>query len=171
MYFVFNKDGRVVQIESSTNKVGAGHGIGVTSKTVTLGDSMSKVYAHYGWGKMLRGAPTPVLDYTRDYHVGFFFDHSNHGPVVTGITVTLLDIPAGAGSTSTLASSPGGMGGGMMGMAGPGMMGRPGAPMGGGMMSMGGTAGMVGRMGRPGMLGPGASGGRRGKLGAMGGGG
>jgi hypothetical protein len=163
-FFVFNKDGRVVQIESS-GLSGTG---GVTARGIKLGDPVAKVYRAYGWtGKVSRNGSATLLDYTRESHAAFTVqDEKGRGPVVVDIAVTLLDVgpPNPLGSGSSIAGGPG-----MPGMGGmPGMPGMGGMPRMGGMMGSGGPMG--GKMGAMGM--PGATGGMgapgRGKFGGMG---
>ncbi len=156
-FFVFNKDGRVIQIESS-GLSGSG---GVTARAIRLGDLVAKVYRAYGWtGKVAKSGSAVTLDFTRESHVAFIVqDMKGRGPAVVDITVTLLDAPSPnpLGSGAAVAGGPG-MGGGMPGMSGMS-----------GMSGMGG--GMMGAMGRPSMsgMGSGGMGGRR-SGGKMGGG-
>jgi len=156
-FFVLNKDGRVVQIESS-GLSGSG---GVTAQGVRLGDPVAKVYRAYGWtGKVSKNGTAALLDYTRESHAAFIVqDKDGRGPVVVDIMVTLLDV----GPPNPLGTGAGVAAGGGMGM------GMPGMP--GGMMGSGGRMGMGAMMGgkmSPGAMGmgmPGGMGGGRGKRG------
>jgi len=154
-FFVFNKDGRVIQIETS----GLSGSSAVTGRGVKLGDPVAKVYNQYGWtGKVAKSGTSTSLDFTRESHAAFLVqDMKAKGPIVVGMTVTLLDAPApGAlGSGTSVAGGPAGMPGSM----GGGGMAMPGMPsMGGGMMSGGAgmgarRGGKMGAMGMPGMVG------------------
>ncbi len=83
--FLFNRDGRVIRIQSFGTK-----GKGATSRSVTLGDPLSKVYKAYGWaGATIKQGDSLTLDYSQKAHVVFdLLDrHDGKGPRVVGITV------------------------------------------------------------------------------------
>jgi hypothetical protein len=143
-YFVFNKDGRVVQIESTSLQ---GGGSAITSRTVRLGDPAAKVYKAYGWtSKVMQGGDSLMLDYTREAHAAFqVLDAKGRGPKVVSIVVTLLDANPSIISTGTGMMAASGMQGMMPGMAGMGMMSGRGMGMGMGRAGMG-PGGMVGGM-------------------------
>lgn len=84
-YFMFNRDGRVIRIQSFGTK-----GTGATSRSVTLGDPLSKVYKAYGWaGATIKQGDSLTLDYSQKAHVVFdLLDRRDgKGPRVVGITV------------------------------------------------------------------------------------
>ena len=84
-YFMFNRDGRVIRIQSFGLK-----GPGATSRSIALGDPISKVYARYGWaGTTIRQGDSVTLDYSQKYHVIFdLMDrHDGKGLRVVGITI------------------------------------------------------------------------------------
>lgn len=120
--FLFNKDGRVIQIQSFGYKGG-----GVTSRGIALGSSLAQVIRTYGWsGKTTKEGDNMTLDYSQKYHVAFQLTDRKDGKGyrVVGITVALTelgDIPGRPlGAPAFGAGAP---------MGGPGMMG---GPMGGG---------------------------------------
>lgn len=83
--FLFNRDGRVIRIQSFGQK-----GAGATSRSVTLGDPLSKVYKAYGWaGTTIKQGDSLTLDYSQKAHVVFdLLDRRDgKGPRVVGITV------------------------------------------------------------------------------------
>lgn len=93
MMFLFNKDGRVIQIQSFGYKNG-----GVTSRGVALGDPVSKVYRAYGWtDSTTKAGDSLTLDYSVKSHVAFqLLDrHDGHGYRVVGITVAQTEKPNG----------------------------------------------------------------------------
>jgi hypothetical protein len=146
--FLFNKDGRLIQVSAFGNT-----GTALTGKTVRLGDPIGKIYAKYGWtANITKDAArnTMMLDYSKDHHVAFQLADQGKGYRVIGITVGITElnqIPGGGGNLINARRVGGSMGG---------MMGGPtGAPMGGPMMAPG--SGMGGR-GR-GFSGGGAGGG------------
>jgi hypothetical protein len=87
--FLFNKDGRVVQIESFGYKNG-----GVTAQGVSLGDPLSKIYLKYGWpGRISKSGNTMTLDYSQKSHALFYLVDQGKGKGyrVVGITVALME--------------------------------------------------------------------------------
>jgi len=91
---LFNKDGRVIQVQS----FGYSGGAGVTSRGIRLGDTMTKVYNHYGWTANVQQAfsgsmGSRTLDYSRTANVAFqFLDLGpGKGYRVVGITVAATD--------------------------------------------------------------------------------
>jgi hypothetical protein len=148
-YFLFNKDGRVIQIQS----FGYSGGSAVTERGVRLGDPVGKIYATYGWtGQMSKDAAnnTMTLDYSKDHHCAFQLADIKNGKGyrVVGITVAITEKNDLGGSMQGMGMGGGMMGGGMMGSpmgsGGPGMMrGGPGLPGGRG----GGGLGLPGRRG------------------------
>lgn len=121
--FLFNKDGRVIQIQSFGYKGG-----GITSRGIGLGSSLGQVIRTYGWsGKTTKEGDNMTLDYSQKYHVAFQLTDRKDGKGyrVVGVTVALTELgdipgrPAGAPA----------FGGGAM-MGGP-RMGPMGGPMGG----------------------------------------
>lgn len=128
--FLFNKDGRVIQIQSFGYKGG-----GVTSRGVGLGASLAQVYRIYGWsGKTTKDGDNMTLDYSQKYHVAFQLTDRKDGKGyrVVGITVALTELgdipgrPLGAPAFGSGAPM-GGMGGAPYG----GPMGGPGGGKGG----------------------------------------
>jgi hypothetical protein len=90
-FFLFNRDGRLIQAGSFGYSGGA-----VTSRGVRLGDPVGKIYAVYGWtGDMVKDAArsTMTLDYSKSKNVAFqLLDrHDGRGYRVVGITVGLTD--------------------------------------------------------------------------------
>jgi hypothetical protein len=90
-FFLFNRDGRLVQIGSFGYSGGA-----VTSRGIRLGDPVGKIYAVYGWtGNMVKdnARSTMTLDYSKEKNVAFqLLDrHNGQGYRVVGITVGLTD--------------------------------------------------------------------------------
>jgi hypothetical protein len=84
-YFMFNKDGRVIRIQSFGTA-----GSAKTSRSIGLGDPVSRVYAKYGWAdKTIRQGDSLTLDYSQKYHVVFdLLDrHDGKGMRVVGITI------------------------------------------------------------------------------------
>jgi len=87
--FLFNKDGRVIQIQSFGYKAG-----GITSRGLTLGDATSKVYRLYGWPDSIsKSGDTLTLDYSHKAHAAFQLVDRNDGKgmKVVGITVALME--------------------------------------------------------------------------------
>lgn len=85
VYFMFNRDGRVIRIQTFGLK-----GAGATSRSVALGDPLSKVYKAYGWaGATIKQGDSLTLDYSQKAHVVFeLLDRRDgKGPRVVGITV------------------------------------------------------------------------------------
>ncbi len=91
--FLFNKDGRVIQIQEFGRTGGGG-----TSRGVRLGDTVSKVYRTYGWAdSSTKQGNQLTLDYSRKAHVAFQLLDEGKGSKVVGITVALTEstqIPA-----------------------------------------------------------------------------
>jgi hypothetical protein len=149
--FLFNKDGRVIQVQS----FGYANG-GKTAAGIALGDPVAKIYRTYGWPDQIeKEGDSMVLDYSRASHVAFqLLDrHNGKGSRVVGITVALTEPRNPAGILHMVGlrgQSTGATGGaGMMGPSAPmGMMGRPsGGPMMGGVMPGMTMPGMRGGMG------------------------
>ena len=85
IHFMFNRDGRVIRIQSFGAK-----GAGATSRAIALGDPLSKVYKAYGWaGATIKQGDSLTLDYSQKAHVVFdLLDRRDgKGPRVVGITV------------------------------------------------------------------------------------
>lgn len=96
--FLFNKDGRVIQISSYGYKGG-----GVTSRGVRLGDPVHKVYAAYGWtDKVIRSGNNLTLDYGESSHVAFQLTDLGDGKgyKVVGIIVALTERQTGTGAAA-----------------------------------------------------------------------
>ncbi len=149
--FLFNKDGRVIQVQAYGLKPGGINGSLTRTEFggVNLGDAQSKIYSAYRWPS--RQIPAPgglMLDYGPKSHV--VFQLADRGPGkgmrVVGITVAELEhgtpIPnpmfgalggGGGAGAATGMGAPGGFGGGM-GMGGPPRMGGGGMGKLGGMM-------------------------------------
>lgn len=139
-HFLFNKDGRVIQIAQFGYIGGT-----ATSRGVKLGDQASKIYATYGWAdSTVNEGNQLMLDYSQKAHVGFQLLDSGKGMRVVGIIVAEKERGMAPGTPMI---QPGGMMGGPgMGMGGPGMMGAMmGGPMGG---PPGMGSGMMGNMPR-----------------------
>lgn len=86
--FLFNKDGRVIRIESFGQK-----GAGATARGIALGDDATKVYKAYGWpGKTAATGNGVTLDFSQKAHV--LFDMERVGKVlkVKGITIAASEI-------------------------------------------------------------------------------
>jgi len=98
--FLFNKDGRVIQISSYGYKNG-----GVTSRGVRLGDPVGKVYAAYGWtDNVIRAGNTLTLDYGESSHVAFQLADLGDGKGfrVVGIIVALTERRPGAAARTNV---------------------------------------------------------------------
>ncbi len=83
--FLFNRDGRIIRIQSFGAKRS-----GATSRSIGLGDPLSKVYAKYGWaGSTVKQGDSVTLDYSQKAHVVFDLAnrHDGKGLRVVGITV------------------------------------------------------------------------------------
>lgn len=138
--FLFNKDGRLIQVSS----FGYSGGGAVTSRGVRLGDALGKIYALYGWtSNITKDAQrnTMALDYSKDHHVAFQLAEKNKSFHVVGITVGItelsqLNVFAPGVDFSNARRGMGGMG--MMMNGGSGMGGGMGAPMMNGSMAPGG---------------------------------
>jgi hypothetical protein len=90
-FFLFNRDGRLIQAGSFGYSGGA-----ITSRGVHLGDPVAKIFATYGFtGNMVKDAArsTMTLDYSKEKNVAFqLLDrHNGLGYRVVGITVGLTD--------------------------------------------------------------------------------
>ncbi len=92
--FLFNKDGRVIQIQEFGRSGG-----GPTVRGVRLGDPVGKVYRLYGWANSsATNGNELTLDYGRKAQVAFQLLDEGHGAKVVGITVALTEkneIPGG----------------------------------------------------------------------------
>jgi hypothetical protein len=117
-FFLFNKDGRLIQVSS----FGYSGGGAVTSRGLRLGDSIGKVYAQYGWTPNItkddtRG--TMTLDYSKDHHVAFQLAEKNKVYHVVGITIGISELGQlqdfAPGTNFNARRAGGTMGGGMMG--------------------------------------------------------
>ncbi len=149
--FLFNKDGRVIQIQSFGYRPAGMRG-DRTSRGVILGDTAEKIYRLYGWpDSVVKEGDNLILDYSTKAKVAFqLLDRRDgKGSRVVGITIAETErnrpnlmILRGAGATGGGAAAPGGMRGGM-----PSMGGMPG--MGGGMPGMGGMSMPPGLSGAP----------------------
>ena len=87
--FLFNKDGRVIQIQTFGYT-----GKGVTSRGIKLGDPVDSIYRKYGWtANIEKTGDSMTLDYSRKSHVAFQLVDRGHGKGyrVVGITVALTD--------------------------------------------------------------------------------
>lgn len=85
IHFMFNRDGRVVRIRSFGTE-----GKGATSRSVALGDPVSKVYEKYGWADAtIRSGDSLTLDYSHKAHVVFDLvdRRDGKGLRVVGITI------------------------------------------------------------------------------------
>lgn len=83
--FLFNRDGRVVKIQSFGLK-----GASRTSRSIALGDPLSRVYGKYGWASStIKQGASLVLDYSQKAHVIFdLLDRGDgKGLRVVGITI------------------------------------------------------------------------------------
>lgn len=83
--FLFNRDGRVIRIQSFGKK-----GAGATSRAISLGDPLSKVYSKYGWaGSTTKQGDSLTLDYSQKAHVVFDLVNRRDGKGlrVVGITI------------------------------------------------------------------------------------
>jgi hypothetical protein len=110
-FFLFNKDGRVIQIQSFGYK-----GSAITAAGVHLGDQVSKLYQKYGWTSNLTQSGTNMtVDYTKEHQAAFQLADTKdgHGYRVVGITVGVADNNV---IHSIGAPAGGGMMGGSMGM-------------------------------------------------------
>jgi len=86
---LFNKDGRVIQVQSFGYS-----GSGVTARGVSLGDPLDKIYKRYGWtASISRAGDSMTLDYYRPANVAFQLIDlgSGKGYKVVGITVAATD--------------------------------------------------------------------------------
>ncbi|MCC6730650.1 MAG: hypothetical protein IT208_15060 [Chthonomonadales bacterium] len=91
--FLFNKDGRVIQIQSFGYSDG-----GKTSRGISLGDTPARVYRTYGWPDSIsKMGDTLTLDYSQKSHVAFQLvdRHNGKGMRVVGITVAQTERGAG----------------------------------------------------------------------------
>lgn len=152
--FLFNKDGRVIQIQSFGYRPAGMRG-DRTARGVMLSDTAEKIYRLYGWpDSVIKEGENLILDYSTKAKVAFqLLDRRDgKGSRVVGITIAETErnrpnlmILRGAGATGG-AAAPGGMPGTMRGGM-PSMGGMPG--MGGGMPSMGGMSMPPGLGGAP----------------------
>ncbi len=90
-FFLFNRDGRLIQAQSFGYSGGA-----VTARGLKLGDTVAKIFGTYGWtGNMVKdnAKGTMTLDYGKEKNVAFqLLDrHDGRGYRVVGITVGLTD--------------------------------------------------------------------------------
>jgi len=89
--FLFNNEGRVIQIQSFGYKAGAR-----TANGVALGDRAARIYTVYGFPEQTLVTPTTrTLDYSKSANVAFqLADRSDgKGLRVVGITVALTRAP------------------------------------------------------------------------------
>jgi hypothetical protein len=124
--FLFNKDGRVIQISEYgySSPFGTEHG-------VRLGDQIGKIYGVYGWSAQTTKVGNQLtLDYSNGQHVAFQLVNEGRGAKVVGIVVALAEkthIPTGGpGAGAGMYGAPGMSSGGL-----PGFGGLPGAGKGG----------------------------------------
>jgi hypothetical protein len=153
--FLFNKDGRVIQIQSFGYRPAGMRG-DRTARGVMLSDTAEKIYRLYGWpDSVVKEGGNLILDYSTKAKVAFqLLDRRDgKGSRVVGITIAETErnrpnlmILRGAGGTSGGGAAPGtlrgggmpGMGGGFPSMGGgmsgpPGLSGAPSSPMRGGL--------------------------------------
>lgn len=136
--FLFNKDGRVIQI----SEFGYAGGVPTKAGGVRLGDSVSRVYSKYGWsGAVTKLNNQLTLDYSDASHVAFQMLDQGKSTKVVGITVAYTE------KTNIMMSNQG-MGG--MGMYGGQMMGGPMGGMGRGPLPGFGGGGLPGAGGKGG---------------------
>jgi len=84
---LFNRDGRVIQIETFGYS-----GSGATSRGVGLGDPLSEIYAKYGWThNVSKTETTMTLNYSRSHNVIFYLASRGGGFKVVGIAVALTE--------------------------------------------------------------------------------
>ena len=92
--FLFNKDGRVIQIQEYGYNGG-----GSTMLGLHLGDPVAKIYKLYGWaGFSSKTGQDLTLDYSQKNHVAFQIHGEGKNSKVVGITIALTEksgIPAG----------------------------------------------------------------------------
>lgn len=87
--FLFNNEGRVIQIQSFGYKAGAR-----TVNGVGLGDTAAKVYSIYGFPEeTIVSGNTRTLDYSKKANVAFQLADRGKGMRVVGITVALTVPP------------------------------------------------------------------------------
>lgn len=89
LMFLFNKDGRVIQIQTFGYT-----GAGVTRRGIKLGANVDSIYKKYGWtANIQKSGDSMTLDYSRKAHVAFQLVNRSKGKGyrVVGITVALTD--------------------------------------------------------------------------------
>ena len=87
LLFLFNKDGRVIQISQFGYSGG-----GSTSRGVTLGDRVSEVYSKYGWANSSSKVGDQLtLDYSHKANVAFQLLNRGKGTQVVGVTVAITE--------------------------------------------------------------------------------
>jgi hypothetical protein len=87
--FLFNNEGRVIQIQSFGYKAGAR-----TANGVGLGDTSAKIYSIYGFPEeTIVSGKTRTLDYSKRANVAFQLAERNGKMQVVGITVGLVKAP------------------------------------------------------------------------------
>ena len=87
--FLFNKDGRVIQIQSFGYQ-----GSTTTARGVGLGAPLSAIYSRYGWtANITKSGDSMTLDYGKQANVAFQLLDSKKGKGyrVVGITVAAMD--------------------------------------------------------------------------------
>jgi hypothetical protein len=85
--FLFNKDGRVIQISQFGYRGGAR-----TSRGVALGSAVRDVYAKYGWANSSAKAGNQLtLDYSHKANVAFQLLNRGKGAQVVGVTVAITE--------------------------------------------------------------------------------
>ena len=85
--FLFNKDGRVIQISQFGYKGG-----GTTSRGVALGAPVRTVYSKYGWADSSAKAGNQLtLDYSHKANVAFQLLNRGKGAQVVGVTVAITE--------------------------------------------------------------------------------
>ena len=85
--FLFNKDGRVIQISQFGYKGG-----GTTSRGLSLGAPVRAVYSKYGWADSSAKAGNQLtLDYSHKANVAFQLLNRGKGAQVVGVTVAITE--------------------------------------------------------------------------------
>jgi hypothetical protein len=85
--FLFNKDGRVIQISQFGYRGG-----GATSRGISLGAPVKSVYSKYGWANSSSKAGNQLtLDYSHKANVAFQLLNRGKGAQVVGVTVAITE--------------------------------------------------------------------------------
>jgi len=86
--FLFNKDGRVIQIQEFGYSGGA-----PTGRGVKLGDPVGRIYQQYGWpDNATKNGTQLTLDYSRKANVAFQLIDEGKGARVVGITIAVTEL-------------------------------------------------------------------------------